>query len=309
MDASTNDQQLRLFQRSSACRSAFTVLELLVAIAIVGVLASLLLPAVMYARESARRLSCTSHLHEIGIAIHNFHNSRQQLPSAWQIAERDPEFAYGWAAQLLAEIERQGLRSKFDFKHRPPRQTLAHASDTMSLQLLLCPSDIFEHSFDLSEDVEDTPTAASALSPVGRHLVKLPTASYVGVYGTVEADEPFETIGLAQPLVGDGAIIYGHRVRFANLRRGLDKTLLVGERTMATVPSTWLGVDLRGEDAPCRLVGSAITRPNCDECDECEFTSRHVGGANFLWADGHVTRVDDTIASDLYRQLARRAAE
>jgi prepilin-type processing-associated H-X9-DG protein len=86
----------------------------------------------------------------------------------------------------------------------------------------------------------------------------------------------------------------------------MSRTLVVGERTMARVPSTWLGVDLRGEDAACRLVGSAMTHPNCRECDECEFASRHAGGANFLWADGRVDLLSEAIDSAEYRRLARR---
>ena len=101
-------------------------------------------------------------------------------------------------------------------------------------------------------------------------------------------------------------MIAGRPVRFADLRRGLSHTLLVGERTMAMIPSTWLGVDIQGEDATCRLVGSAITQPNCTDCDECEFASRHVGGVNFLWADGHVDLLSEDIDPAEYRQLARR---
>jgi prepilin-type processing-associated H-X9-DG protein len=72
------------------------------------------------------------------------------------------------------------------------------------------------------------------------------------------------------------------------------------------VPSTWYGVIFQGEDAACRLVGSAITSPNCEPCDECEFGSRHSGGSNFAWADGHVTLVSHDIDHTEYQQLSRR---
>ncbi len=110
MDSPPRGNELCQYRPSRARRCAFTVLELLVSIAIMGLLIALLLPAVMYARESARRLSCTSHLRELGIAIHSYHNSRKRLPSGWQIAERDPDFAYGWAAQLLPELEQYLFR-------------------------------------------------------------------------------------------------------------------------------------------------------------------------------------------------------
>ena len=92
----------------------------------------------------------------------------------------------------------------------------------------------------------------------------------------------------------------------AELQRGLSNTMLIGERTTSLLPSTWLGVDFRGEDAACRLVGTAYTSPNCRECDECEFSSRHAGGANFLWGDGRVQLVSETIDTAEYRRFARR---
>jgi prepilin-type processing-associated H-X9-DG protein len=169
-----------------------------------------------------------------------------------------------------------------------------------------CPSDISEPTFELFPEVGlhgaamMPGTSSASEPPTGNSLVTLPVANYVGVYGTLEADESFPAPK------GDGPIISDRRVRLQDLSRGLCHTLIIGERTTAMVPSTWLGINFRGEDAACRIVGSAITSPNCEPCDECEFASRHSGGANFLWADGHVSLISDDVSSSEYQRFAKR---
>ncbi len=61
-------------------RRGFTLVELLVVIAIIGLLASLLLPAVQQAREAARRIQCTNHMKQISLAVQTFHDARNGLP-------------------------------------------------------------------------------------------------------------------------------------------------------------------------------------------------------------------------------------
>ena len=101
--------------------AAFTLVELLVVIAIIGLLVALLLPAVQAARESARRIECTNHLKQIGLGLHNHHDTSGRFPSSQtgsgeQLASGGcrPGF-YSWRARILPYIEQQALHDAIDF--------------------------------------------------------------------------------------------------------------------------------------------------------------------------------------------------
>jgi len=92
----------------------FTLVELLVVIAIIGVLVALLLPAVQAAREAARRIQCANNLKQIGLAVHMFHDSYQQLPAAvlsqgdpGSVAGRGRPGFFAWPSFLLPYLEQQ----------------------------------------------------------------------------------------------------------------------------------------------------------------------------------------------------------
>jgi prepilin-type N-terminal cleavage/methylation domain-containing protein len=94
-------------------RKAFTLVELLVVIAIIGVLVALLMPAVQAAREAARRTQCNDNLHQIGIAIHNFHDAKGFLPSSIRPVAA-PTIRTGSLTFLLPFIDRQDLWDLYD---------------------------------------------------------------------------------------------------------------------------------------------------------------------------------------------------
>ena len=92
--------------------SGFTLIELLVVIAIIGVLVGLLLPAVQQAREAARRVSCSNHFKQMGLALHNYENANRHYPKTFgQDADRNDVNDWSVQAKLLPYVEQNGLGS------------------------------------------------------------------------------------------------------------------------------------------------------------------------------------------------------
>ena len=90
-------------------RAGFTLIELLVVIAIIGVLVALLLPAVQAAREAARRARCLHQLKQIGLALLNYHDAHDALPSGYTYAPGYRSGGFGWGAMILPHLEQSPL--------------------------------------------------------------------------------------------------------------------------------------------------------------------------------------------------------
>jgi len=268
-----------------------TILELLVVIATIGFLMLILLPAVQAARESARNSQCVNNLHQIGAALHSYHDAQRQLPPGWQ-QETTRQSSYGWAVRILRELEESVLDVQID--RRRPIGAVCSAVRSCTPEVFLCPSDFSEPNFPLYAELGEHGESEQRSTQV---LAILPRANYIGIFGTTDPDAvPGET--------GNGCFVMARSHRFAELSSGLSHIMLIGERTARKLPSTWLGIATEGEDAAGRLVGYAQLGPNRDDTDECEFDSRHPGHANFVWADGHVASVGNDVDQQIYRQSA-----
>ncbi|HMP80528.1 MAG TPA: DUF1559 domain-containing protein [Pirellulaceae bacterium] len=132
-------------------RRAFTLIELLVVIAIIGILVGLLLPAVQQVREAARRTSCANHLRQLGIAIHNFHDQKQRLPSSIRPVATST-VRVGAFTQLLPFIDEKVLWDRYN--------TSVNWSDAVNvpvtgtrINVFLCPSSPKPARLDANPDV------------------------------------------------------------------------------------------------------------------------------------------------------------
>lgn len=275
-------------------RNGLTILELLVAVAILGLLAALLLPAINEARNAAWRTQCTNNLHQIGLAIEVHSEIRATLPQGWTL-DTTGKSAFGWLVHLLPFSEASQVHAAIDL-HCSLNSRTNQAACQIAMPMLLCPSDIVEPLFAL---YQETGLHADGGQRSDVILLWLASCNYLGVFGTNAPDD------VPTP-IGDGPFIDTRPIRLVELERGLSNTMLVGERTASKCASAWIGFAVAGEDAGARVLGSAMTAPNRPDSDETEFSSRHPGCANFLWADGHVAPISESVDGETYRKLAKR---
>jgi len=289
-------------------RNAFTLIELLVVITIIGILIALLLPAVQAAREAARRMSCTNNMKQMGLAMHLYHDTWQQLPPGW--IAHDPSTGqphwfgvpgWGWGARILPYLEQSGIYNNLIHFELPITDPANAQVRVMPISTYRCPSDAGNTTFVLQGGGPFV--GSGSFSPV-----ELSTNNYLGVFGTIDFHDVYGTSPPGKP---DGTFFLQEGVNFRDIRDGLSQTFIVGERSSVLAPSTWVGVVTGGQHAPARICGVATYPPNSTADEEQyfhNFSSCHPTGTNFLLADGSVRLIPESIDTDTYKRLCTRAA-
>ncbi|MEX2308953.1 MAG: DUF1559 domain-containing protein [Pirellulales bacterium] len=304
----------------------FTLVELLVVIAIIGVLVALLLPAIQAAREAARRSSCINNLKQIGVALSNHESTHKEFPEGISIPTSGNRANWGWAAHSLPYMEQQDLYDALDVKANNLSQSFQSASSAGNadayvamlrtrLESYLCPSDA-PPLINRSAFQRKLVTGVSYPDPEedNDNQLAVATASYVGNLGWTRLDwTKYNTspgIGPG-PYPARGVLVFNHAVRISEISDGTSKTIAVGERhweyslderggepvqgaIWAGGPRTGFGGGTQYVSATATLADAYFAQNGLIQQDRA-YSSAHPGGCNYVFADGSVHFISDTI--------------
>jgi prepilin-type N-terminal cleavage/methylation domain-containing protein/prepilin-type processing-associated H-X9-DG protein len=325
-------------------RRAFTLVELLVVIAIIGILVALLLPAIQAAREAARRTQCVNNLKQIGIALHNFHDTYKSFPIGQTDDDGDN---ISFRAYLLPFMEQQVLWDELVAGGYKPVVTtgvhigmdtsdcsgLGHMNNlndvdfepgrTVGKNVLpayICPSDI------LSATDDDGYGKSNYNGCAGPTIGIIPSgANWNGCAQWKGKDQ-------AGVLTYDNDNCSSWNWGFSAITDGTSSTFAVGERTVcgwvttsnigdASFPA-WIGgnndhgcdgFDAGGNvlsltDATFYLNRGPQTQKLGinDGASQACFGSQHPGGANFVMCDGSTQFISDAVDTVVYANLGNR---
>jgi prepilin-type N-terminal cleavage/methylation domain-containing protein/prepilin-type processing-associated H-X9-DG protein len=296
-------------RRASTARPAFTLIELLVVIAIIAMLIGLLLPAVQKVREAAARMKCKNNLKQIGLALHNYHDRMNGFPPGYQtqVAADNSDLGpgWGWAAFLLDDIEQGNLkqRIRFDLQITDPANAAARVA---GVSIFVCPSEVLTGPY-------------SVVDGGGNPICAVARSNYVAMNGVLGvSSDAFDN---------NGAFLRNRSLRIADITDGLSSTLFIGERCSNMSSTTWTGAvtgavvpaqrypdpadQLANAEAASALIlahGSRDHLPNNPLVFDADATaSYHIGGVNFLFGDGSVNTITNSIGGTVYEALLTRA--
>jgi prepilin-type N-terminal cleavage/methylation domain-containing protein/prepilin-type processing-associated H-X9-DG protein len=294
-------------------RAGFTLIELLVVIAIIGVLIALLLPAVQKVREAANRAKCQNNLKQLGLALHNYHDTNEAFPPG----QIDSPKKHIWAAYVLPYLEQGNIYREYNFNqyhwYEGPNIDLVG----IPLKVMQCPSaeaDRFEDATFERSNV-NVRAACGDYGAIGNVDSALVTAGWLP--GPLP-DKPNAVLVTVNATV--------HATRLTDITDGTSQTMMVGEIAgrpthyitgHITVPpdpsspvygSGWADWDNGFQIHGAQPDGRTEIGPCAVNCTNNKgIYSFHPGGANVLFADGSVHFLRDGTSIQVVAALATRA--
>jgi prepilin-type N-terminal cleavage/methylation domain-containing protein/prepilin-type processing-associated H-X9-DG protein len=315
--------------RTDARMRAFTLVELVVVIAIIGILIALLLPAVQAAREAARRAQCTNHQKQIGLALHNYHEATKTFPPGgiwWTNGTGDPNWPLNRGSMLvyiLPYVDQGSPYSQLDFRTNFAYQRFGAASPYVAgtvIPFYKCPTDTSPTYNDRTFD--GVPAGNLALFSYAGS--KGPTRTGDNAAGRCPERAVWDAYNFstndqapAGPFTRAGRF---YCCKMKDVVDGLSNTIFVGEvRGNCALPIN------RGWAHGSNTQGmiSTIYPMNSDTCQkdlsqgpcrwwdnwstEFGFKSLHSGGVNFLFGDGSVHFLTQTMDHWTYQYLGGKS--
>jgi prepilin-type processing-associated H-X9-DG protein len=272
---------------SRAARPAFSLVEFVIVIGLIGLIVGLLLPAVQMVRESAARTGCLNNLRQIGLAVHGYHDLHEHFPrvelSMPPRTDKSPTAVLSWMVLILPQMGDEAsyeageaaCRLDLDPLHNPPHTGLATV-----VRAYVCPDD------------------SRLLAPLtDRDGVEAAFTSYIAIGGGAALGQPF------QP----GVFEDDQGIRLTFVTDGTSNTIMVGERPPpASLQAGWWYPSYHawtpGNHGPNTVLyfggGKLFPHDGCvngkntfgpgrvdNPCDRFHLWSLHPAGANFLFAD------------------------